>query len=83
MAPVLCAVLNRFSRVQLFLTPWTVACQAPPSMGFSREECWSDLSFPLPGDLPNQELNPGLLHFLHWQAGSLHPRLYNHQSAMW
>ena len=33
--------------------PWTVACQAPPSMGFSRQEYWSGLSFPSPGDLPD------------------------------
>ena len=37
-------------------TPWTVACQAPLSMGFSRQEYWSGLSFPSPGDLPDPEL---------------------------
>ena len=47
------------SRVQLFATPWTVACQAPPSMGFSRQECWSGLPFPSPGDLPDPGLEPG------------------------
>ena len=36
------------SHVQLFATPWTVAYQAPPSMGFSRQECWSGLPFPSP-----------------------------------
>ena len=41
------------SRVRLFLTPRTVACRAPPSMGFSRQEYWSGLSFPSPGDLPD------------------------------
>ena len=41
-----------FSRVQLFVTPWTVAHQAPLSMEFSRQECWSELPFPSPGDLP-------------------------------
>ena len=41
------------SRVRLFATPWTVAYQAPLSMGFSRQECWSGLPFPSPGDLPN------------------------------
>ena len=41
------------SRVWLSVTPWTVACQAPLSMGFSRQEYWSGLPFPLPGDLPN------------------------------
>ena len=38
--------------VQLFLTPWTVACQAPLSMEFSMQEYWSGLPFPTPGDLP-------------------------------
>ena len=39
--------------VQLCLTPWTVACQAPRSMVFSRQEYWSGLPFPSPGNLPN------------------------------
>ena len=43
-------------------TPWTVACQAPLSMGFSRQEYWSGLPFPSLGDLPTQGLNLGLLH---------------------
>ena len=51
------------SRVRLFATPWTVAYQAPPSMGFSRQECWSGLPFPAPGDLCDPEIkNPGLPH---------------------
>ena len=41
------------SRVQLFATPWTVACQAPLSMDFSRQEYWSELPFPTRGVLPN------------------------------
>ena len=41
------------NHVQLFATPWIVACQAPPSMEFSRQEYWSGLPFPSPGDLPN------------------------------
>ena len=44
--------------VQLFLTPWTVACQAPLSMGFSRQEYWSGLPFPSPGDLPDLGIEP-------------------------
>ena len=48
--------------------PWTVACQAPLSMEFSRQENWSGLLFPSPGDLPNWGSNLGLLH---WQADSL------------
>ena len=46
-------VLSHFSRVQLFATPWTEAHQVPQSLGFSRQECWSGLPFPPPGDLPN------------------------------
>ena len=41
------------SPVRLFGTPWTVAYQAPPSMGFSKQEYWSGLPFPSPGHLPN------------------------------
>ena len=42
----------------IFETPWTVAHQAPPSTGFSRQEYWSGLPFPSPGDLPNQGIEP-------------------------
>ena len=41
------------------MTPWTVACQAPLSMRFSRQEYWSGLSFPSPGDLPDPGIEPG------------------------
>ena len=41
------------------MTPWTVAYQAPPSMGFSRQECWSGLPFSSPGDLPDPGIEPG------------------------
>ena len=67
--------VKSLTRDQLFVTPWTVAHQAPPSMGFSRQEYWSGLPLPSPGGLPNsgssrvfltQELNPGILHF--WQT---------------
>ena len=47
------------SYVWLFTTPWTVAHQAPQSMEFSRQECWSGLPFPSPGDLPNPGIEPG------------------------
>ena len=47
------------SRFQLFGTPWTVAYQGPLSMEFSREEYWSGLPFPSPGDLPNPGIEPG------------------------
>ena len=51
-------VLSSFSRVQLFATLWTVAHQAPLSMGFSRKEYWSELPFPPPGDLPDPGIEP-------------------------
>ena len=51
-------MLSHFSHVQLFATLWIVACQAPLSMGFSRQEYWSGLPFPSPGNLPN----PGIEH---------------------
>ena len=46
------------SRVQLFATLWTVARQVPLSMGFSRQECWSGLPCPPPGDLPKSGIKP-------------------------
>ena len=51
--------VKSLSRVRLFVTPWTVAYQAPPSMGFSRQEYWSGLPFPSPGDLPDPGIEPG------------------------
>ena len=50
--------VKSFSPVRLFATPWTVAPQAPPSMGFSRQEYWSGLPFPPPRDLPNPMIEP-------------------------
>ena len=50
--------VKSLSRVRLFAAPWTVAYQAPPSMGFSRQECWSGLPFPSPGDLPDPGIKP-------------------------
>ena len=49
------------SPVRLFMTPWTVAYQAPLSIGFSRQEYWSGLPFPSPRDLPNLGIEPGSL----------------------
>ena len=58
------------SQVQLFVTPWTAAHQAPLSMEFSRQEYWSELPFPMPEELPNPGTEPvSLAHLLHWQAG--------------
>ena len=51
--------VKSLSRVRLFATPWAIAHQAPPSMGFSRQEYWSGLPFPSPGDLPNPGVKPG------------------------
>ena len=45
--------------VWLFATQWTVACQVPPSMGFSRQEYWSGLPLPSPGDLPDPGIQLG------------------------
>ena len=51
-------MLSRFSHVRHFVTPWTVALQAPLSMGFSKQEYWHGLPFPPPGDLPNSGTEP-------------------------
>ena len=51
--------VKSLSRVQLFVTPCTVAYQAPPSMELSRQACWNGLPFPSPGDLPDPGIEPG------------------------
>ena len=51
--------VKSLSHVRLFVTPWTVTYQAPLSMGFSRQEYWSGLPFPSPGDLPDPGIEPG------------------------
>ena len=51
--------MKSLSSVRLFATPWTVAYQAPPSMGLSRQDYWSGLPFPSPGDLPDPGIEPG------------------------
>ena len=58
LAPGTADAAKSLSCVQLFVTPWTVAYQAPPSMGFSRQEYWSGFPFPSPGDLPNPGIEP-------------------------
>ena len=50
--------MKSLSRVRLFAAPWIVAYQAPKSMGFSRQEYWSGLPFPTPGDLPDPGIEP-------------------------
>ena len=71
--------MKSLSLVWLFATPWTVACQAPLSVGFSRQEYWSGLSSPSPGDLPD----PGIkLQSPTLQADSL-PSEPPGKSKMW
>ena len=52
-------MLSHSSHVRLSVTPWTAACQAPLSMGFSRQEYWSGLPFPPPRNRPNPGTEPG------------------------
>ena len=54
----LCVCAQLLSHVRLFATSWTVACQAPLSIGFSRQESWSRLPFPMPWDLPKPGIKP-------------------------
>ena len=63
-------VLSCFNRVQFFATPWTAAHQAPLSTGFSRQEHWSGVPCPPPGDLPHWGTEPTCLVFLDRQVGS-------------
>ena len=49
-------VVYSLNGVRLFVTPWTVACQAPLFMGFPRQEYWSGVPFPSPGDLPDPRM---------------------------
>ena len=55
----LCAC--RLSRDRLFMAPWTVNCQAPPSVGFPGQQYWCRLPFPTPGDLPDPGIGPASL----------------------
>ena len=75
------------SRVQLFVTLWAVACQPPLSMGFSRQEYWSGLPCPPPGDLLTHGSNLHLLHFrqiLHHLShqGSPFQGINNHKTLL-
>ena len=68
-----CVCVHALSHIQLFATPGTVACQAPLSIEFSRQEYWSGLPFPIPIPMPipipgiflTQRLNPHLSSLLH------------------
>ena len=61
-----CSVVSNY-----FVTPWTVACQAPLSVGFYRQEYWNGLPFLSPGDLPNPVIKFMSLESRHWQVTSL------------
>ena len=54
----MCVCVCDLSHVQLFVIPWTAACQAPLSMGFFQQEYWTGLPFPPPGDLPSPRIKP-------------------------
>ena len=56
--------VKSLSHVRLFVTPWTVVYQVLPSMGFSRQEYWSGLPFPSPGDLPDPRIEPRVSHIV-------------------
>ena len=76
-----CVCVQSLSGVLLFAIPWTVACQAPLFMGFSRQEYWRRLTFPIPRDLPDPEIQPmslaspalagGLLPLCHFRFSSV------------
>ena len=70
-ACVRACMLSHFTHAWLFATLSTVTHQAPLSKGFSRQEYWSRLPCPLPGDLADPGIEPASLSLLHWQAGSL------------
>ena len=63
------------NRVWRFATQWTVVCQAPLSVGFSRPDYWGGLPFPPPGDLPDQDR---WIFFCHWATKKGYPTVYIH-----
>ena len=69
---IVCMHAQLFSCVQPFAVPWTIAHQAPLSVGFPRQEHRGELPCLLPGDLPHLGVKPESLCLLHWQAGSFH-----------
>ena len=83
-------MLSRFSGVRLFVTLWTAAHQAPLLMGFSRQEYWSGLPFPSPGDLPDpgiellSPMSPALAgrFFATWEAQYKGTNLINKDSTL-
>ena len=75
--------MKLLSRVRFFATPWTVAYQAPPTMGFFRQEYWSGLPFPSPGDLPDPGIEPGLLHWRQMLSPLSHQGRMGPQRMRW
>ena len=71
MYTLVCVQAKLLNHVQLFVAPWTIDCQAPLSMGFSRLEYWSGLPLPTQGIFLTQGFNLRLLHLLHFQVDSL------------
>ena len=69
---VISLLLSRLVIAFLFAAPWTLACQSPLSMKFSRQKYWSGLPWPSPGHLPGPGTSSHLLCLLHWQVGSYH-----------
>ena len=67
-SPMRACMLSRFIHVQLFVTLWTEACHSPLSMGFSRQECWSGVPGPPPGDLSDSRIEP-TSHYVSCTAG--------------
>ena len=76
-------VLSCLSPVRFFATPWTVARQVPLPMEFSRQEYWSELPCPPPGNLPNSGIEPASLVSMHWQVCSLPLRHLGSPMALW
>ena len=77
-----CVCAQLLSHVLLFATPWTIGCQAPLSMEFSRQEYWSQLPFPPPGDLPDPGIKPqppvlGAWNLYHWITRAVPKHLKN------
>ena len=76
--------VKSLSRIRFFVTSWTVACQASPSMGFSQQGYWSGLLFPSPGDLPNPGIEPefpalqAMLYPLSHQGKDCHNKFAEH-----
>ena len=69
LGPFLCACPVHFSHVLLFAILWTVAFQAPLSVRFPRQEYWSGLPYPLPGNLPDAGIKPASLASPAWAGG--------------